>query len=75
MNFKIKEELKPIDDLSEEEAENMPASYGFWYSLGEGDSRMFVELLEDEETKKKCYEAINILNKLECAVEDYVIWM
>lgn len=75
MNFKIKEELKPIDDLSEEEAESMPASYGFWYSLGEGDSRMFVELLEDEETKKKCYEAINILNKLECAVEDYVIWM
>ena len=36
---------------------------------------MFVELLKDEDTKKKCYEAINILSKLERLVDDYIIWM
>ena len=75
MDFKIKEEFKPVDELTDEEADERPASYGFWYSIDEGNGGMFVELLEDEETKKKCYEALNVISKLERAVEDYIIWM
>ena len=75
MNFKIKEELKPVDELTEEELEDVPASYGFWYSIDEGDSSTFIELLEDEDTKNKCYEAIKVLSKLERAVDNYIVWM
>lgn len=75
MNFKIKESIVPVEDATDEDLENRPASYGFWYSIDEGDVGMFVEMLEDEETKKKCYEAIKVLSKLEQAVEDYIVWM
>lgn len=75
MNFKIKESIVPVEDATDEDLENRPASYGFWYSIDEGDSGIFVEMLEDEETKKKCYEAIKTLSKLERAVEDYIVWM
>ena len=75
MNFKIKESIVPVEDATDEDLENRPASYGFWYSIDEGDSSVFIEMLEDEETKKKCYEAIKVLSKLEQAVEDYIVWM
>lgn len=75
LNFDLVDGLKKVEDLTEEEFEQRPASYGFWYSIDEGNGSMFVELLKDEETKKKCYEAINILGKLERLVDDYIIWM
>lgn len=75
LNFDLIDGLKKVDDLTEEEFEQRPASYGFWSDIEAGEGSMFVELLKDEETKKKCYEAINILGKLERLVEDYIIWM
>lgn len=72
LNFDLIDGLKKVDDLTDEEFEESPASYGFWYSIDEGNGSMFVELLKDEETKKKCYEA---LSKLERLVDDYIIWM
>ena len=75
LNFDLIDGLKKVDNLTDEEFEQRPASYGFWYSIDEGNGSMFVELLKDEETKKKCYEAINILGKLERLVDDYIIWM
>lgn len=61
--------------IKEVTEEDRPCSAGFWYSFDEGECSMFVELLSNEETKKKCYEAINVLSELESAVEDYVDWM
>lgn len=75
LNFDLIDGLKKVDDLTEEEFEESPASYGFWYSIDEGNGSMFIELLKDEDTKKKCYEAINILGKLERLVDDYINWM
>lgn len=75
LNFDLIDGLKKVDDLTEEEFEESPASYGFWYSIDEGNGSMFIELLKDEDTKKKCYEAIGILSKLESLVDDYIIWM
>lgn len=74
--FDIKEDAKRIDDMSEEEIEdNQVVSEGFWYSIGDGDGNMFIDLLEDEETKQACKQAIYILSKLERAVDDYVEWI
>lgn len=75
MNFKIKEGIKPVDELTDEEFEERGASYGFWSSIGDGECEMFIELLEDEETRHKCYEAVFTLSKLENVVDDYIIWM
>lgn len=75
LNFDLIDGLKKVDDLTDEEFEERPASYGFWSDIDEGNGSMFVELLKDEDTKKKCYEAINILSKLESLVDDYIIWM
>lgn len=77
LNFDILDDLTPVDELDDdsEEFDNRPASYGFWSSLGDGECEMFIELLKDEETKKACYDAINVLSKLENVVEDYIIWM
>ena len=75
LNFNIREDVKKIDDMTEEEIENNAVvSEGFWYDIDGGDGDMFISLLEDEETKKACREAIQTLSKLERAVEDYVEW-
>jgi hypothetical protein len=76
LRFNIKENAKKIDDMTDEELENNNVvSEGFWWTIDEGGGDMFIELLEDEETKQACYQALNILSKLERAVEDYVEWM
>jgi hypothetical protein len=76
LRFDIKENAKKIDDMTDEEIEdNQVVSSGFWYSIEEGDGDMFVELLEDAETKQACYQALSILSKLERAVDDYVEWI
>ena len=74
MNFKVKENVKAVEDMTAEEAENAPSSQGFFYSIEEGFGGIFIELLEDEETKKACYNAITTLQKLERATEPYVLW-
>ena len=74
MNFEIRDDVKPVEGYSED-VEDVPCSAGFWYSIEEGYQDMFIDLLKDEETKRKCQEAVSILSKLERAVEDYVIWM
>lgn len=72
LRFDIREDVKRIDDMTDEEREeNQVCSQGFWYSI---DGDMFIDLLEDEETKQVCKQALNILNKLARAVDDYVEW-
>lgn len=74
--FDIKKDVKKIDDMTEEEIEdNGVVSSGFWYSIEEGDGDMFINLLEDEETREVCKKAIYILSRLERAVDDYVEWI
>lgn len=75
LRFDIREDVKKIDDMTEEEIEdNEIVSEGFWYGIDSGDGDMFISLLEDEETKQACRQAIRTLSKLERAVEDYVEW-
>ena len=75
LRFDIRKDLKKIDDMTDEEREENPVcSQGFWYSIDEGDGYMFIDLLEDEETKQACKQALNILSKLERVVDDYVEW-
>ena len=66
LDFSIKENM--LED-------EMPVSTGFWYDLGDGDYLKFIELVKDEDTKKKCYEAVRILKMLENNVEDVVVWI
>lgn len=73
--FDIRKDVKKIDDMTEEELEdNKVYSQGFWYSIDAGEGDMFIDLLEDEETRQACKQALYILRKLERAVEDYVEW-
>ena len=75
LRFDIREDVKRIDDMTDEEREeNQVCSDGFWYSIDAGAGHMFIDLLEDEETKQVCKQAINILSKLARAVDDYVEW-
>ena len=75
LRFDIREDVKRIEDMTDEEREeNQVCSQGFWYSIDEGDGDMFIDLLEDEETKQVCKQALHILSKLARAVDDYVEW-
>ena len=75
LDFSLKDNIKLIDDMSDDEVEKAPASFGFWYSIDEGEASILIDLLKNDETRKKCQEAITILNKLESAINDYVLWI
>lgn len=76
LDWTIKEEFEPIDDIPEDELDEAPnpASSGFWYDICD-DGYKFIELLENPETKKACEDALNVLSSLESAVDEYVCWM
>ena len=74
LNFKIKDCYKPVDEMSDEELDESIGSMGFWYDIDEGNCEHFLNMLEDEQTKKACEDAIYILSKLERAVDKYINW-
>lgn len=74
LNFKILEKYKPVEGMEDEEYELAPSSEGFWYDLDCGDISMFIDMLEDEETRKECQRAVRILSKLERVTGPYTVW-
>lgn len=61
-----------LKDLSEDEK---PVSAGFWYDAESGGLDKFISCLADEETRKACDAAYQLLSKLEKVTDNITEWM
>ena len=61
-------------DITVDETKEMPLSQGFWMDLSDGNEDKFLDILEDEDTKKYFKQAIKKLRWLANGIDDYVDW-
>ena len=61
-------------DITVDETKEVPTSQGFWMDLGDGNEDNFLDILEDEDTKKYFKEAIKNLRWLELGINEHIEW-
>ena len=61
-------------DITVDKTKEIPSSQGFWMDLSDGDEDKFLDILEDEDTKKYFKQSIKNLRWLANGIDDFIDW-